>query len=229
MGIELGPGAWLALAAASGLAAADAAAWPQAMVSRPLVAATAGGWVLGDPGAGFQAGVVLELLTLRHLPFGGASSPDLGPASVVAGAAHAGIGAAGGTAALLASVLVGWGLGWFGEVGVRGIRRLSGRALRDPEILSRRPVVLERRQRLLVAADFFRGAALGAAFVVPGLMAVRLLAGGTAGPVAGAVIAAAVGVAAGAGGRGVGPGSRGLLLVVVGAAAGFAAGVWLPT
>lgn len=227
MGIEMGPEAWLVLAAAAGLAGVDAASWPQSMISRPLVAATAGGWVLGEPGAGFLAGVVLELLTLRHLPFGGARSPDLGPSSVVAGAAHAGIGAAGGTAALLASALVGWALGWVGEVTVRGLRRLSDRALRDTENLARRPVVLERRQRMLVAVDFLRGAALGAAFVVPGMMAVRLLADGSAGPAAGALTAAALGAAAGAAGRGIGPGDRGLLMVVAGAAAGFVAGGWL--
>lgn len=224
MGVELGPGTWLALAAAAGLAGVDAASWPQSMVSRPLLAATAGGWLMGDPAAGFLAGVVLELLTLRHLPFGGARSPDPGPASVVAGAAHAGAGAAGGAAALLASALVGWLLGWVGEVTVRGLRRISGRALEDTEKLARQPAVLERRQRLLAAADFLRGAALGAVFVVPGAMTVRLLAGGTAGPLTGAVTAAALGAAAGAGARAMGPGRRGLLLVLVGAIVGFAAG-----
>lgn len=228
MGIELTPGTWLAVAAVAGLAGADAASWPQAMVSRPLVAATVGGWLLGDPGAGLLAGVLLELLTLRHLPFGGARSPDPGPASVVAGAAHAGVGGAGGTAALLASVLVGWSLGWVGDTTVRELRRLSARALEDTETLARRPAVLERRQRLLAAGDVLRGAVLGAIFLVPGLVAVRLLAGGATGPAVGAVTAAALGVAAGAGSRSLGPGERGLLLVVLGAA-GAAAAAWLVT
>lgn len=227
MGIELSPGSWLVLAAAAGLAGVDAASWPQAMVSRPLVAATVGGWLLGDPAAGFLVGALLELLTLRQLPFGGARSPDLGPASVVAGAAYAGTGASGGPAGLLAAALVGWGLGWVGQVTVGWLRRLSGRALRDSGELARRPAVLERRQRLLAAADFVRGGALGAAFVVPGIVAVRLLAGGTGGPAVGAVTAAALGAAAGSGARALGSGDRGLLLVVLGAAAGFAAGAWL--
>lgn len=227
MGIELTPGSWLGLAAAAGLAGVDAASWPQAMVSRPLVAATVGGWLLGDPAAGFLVGVLLELLTLRQLPFGGARSLDLGPASVVAGAAYAGVGTSGEPAALLASALVGWGLGWVGEVTVGWLRRLSRGALRDTGELARRPATLERRQRLLAAADFVRGGALGAVFVVPGAVAVRLLAGGAAGPAVGAVTAAALGAAAGSGARSLGSGDRGLILVVLGAAAGFAAGGWL--
>lgn len=226
MGIELGTGTWLAAAAAAGLAGLDEASWPQAMVSRPVVAAAAGGWLLGDASAGFLAGAVLELLTLRHLPFGGARCPDLGPASVVAGAAHAAAGT-GGTAALLAAVLVGWALGWVGETSVQGLRRLAGRALGDAEALARRPERLERRQWSLLAAQLLRGAALGAAFLVPGMMAVRLLEGGAGGAAAGAVTAAAVGAAAGAGGRAMGPGRRGLLLVAAGAAAGLVAGGWL--
>lgn len=226
MALELGAGTWLAVAALAGLAGMDDASWPQAMVSRPVVAATAGGWLLGDPAAGFLAGAVLELLTLRHLPFGGARCPDPGPASVVAGAAHAGAGA-GGIAGLLAAVLVGWGLGWIGETSVQGLRRLSGRALRDAETLARRPRKLEHRQRLLAVAAWLRGGALGAAFVVPALLAVRLLAGGDGGAVAGAVAAAALGAAAGSGGRAMGPGQRGLLLALVGAAAGLAAAGWL--
>lgn len=227
MGIELTPGVWLGLAAAAGLTGVDAASWPQAMVSRPLVAATAGGWLLGDPAAGFLVGVLLELLTLRQLPFGGARSPDLGPASVVAGAACAGAGASGGLAALLASALVGWGLGWVGEVTVGWLRRLSGWAFRETGELARHPVALERRQRLLAAVDFLRGAALGAAFVVPGMLVVRLLTGGAAGPVAGAATAAALGAAAGSGARALGAGDRGLVLVVLGAVAGIAAAGWL--
>lgn len=230
MGIELGAARLLALAATAGVAGMDQNAWPQAMVARPLVAATAGGWLLGDPAAGFLVGAFLELLTLRRLPFGGARCPDLGPASVVGGAAHAGAADAvtggGGMAALLGAALVAWGLGWLGEITVQMLRRLSAWTLRDGEELARRPEMLERRQRLLAAADFLRGAALGAAFAVPGLIAVRLVAGGGGWP-AGVLAAAALGAAAGAGARSVGTGGRGQLLVVAGAAAGLALGAWL--
>lgn len=226
MGIELDPGTWLALTVVAGFAGMDAASWPQVMVSRPLVAATAGGWLLGDPGAGFLAGALLELLTLRHLPFGGTRRPDPGPAAVVAGAAYAGAAAAG-TATLLAAVLVGWGLGWVGEVTVRGLRRVSERALEDPADLARRPEVLERRQPLLAGADFLRGAAIGAVFLVPGLAAVRLLGGAAVGGLPGGLAAVAVAAAAGAGGRSAGSAHTGLLLAAAGAAAGLAAGGWL--
>lgn len=85
-------GAWTAL---------DAAAVGQFMVGRPLVAATLGGWVAGDPAAGMLAGALLEALHLAQVPAGGARLPDPGPGSVVAGgvAALAGSGAGAGVGA----------------------------------------------------------------------------------------------------------------------------------
>ena len=51
----------------------DVVSFPQAMVSRPLVAATVAGAFVGQPGSGLIAGVVLELIALETLPPGGAS------------------------------------------------------------------------------------------------------------------------------------------------------------
>lgn len=212
---------WAAAVAAAGAAGLDEDAWPQAMVSRPLVSATAGGWIAGDPAAGFVVGAVLELLFLRHLPFGGARRPDAGPAGVVAGAAHAGAG--GGLGALLAAAVVGWAVGWVGEVTVRGVRRLSARGLADADGLARRPDLLERRHLLLAGARAVRGALVGAALLVPATLAVRL------GAVSGAAVpwaltAAALGAGAGAGAGGFTTGRAATTLAALGAVAGAAAG-----
>ncbi len=54
------------------------------MVSRPLVAGTLTGWVLGDPALGLEIGALLELFHLAGVPAGGTRVPETGPASVVA-------------------------------------------------------------------------------------------------------------------------------------------------
>lgn len=71
------------LAAVVGL---DVVSFPQAMISRPLVAASLGGAMAGNPRAGLVAGVVLELLALETLPVGASRYPEWGSASVAAGA-----------------------------------------------------------------------------------------------------------------------------------------------
>lgn len=221
-GIEVGLTAWAGAALAAGLAGVDATSWPQAMLSRPLVAATAGGWLLGDPASGAAAGVVLELLAARHLPLGGARCPDTGPASVVAGAAAAG---AGGPAAgsVAAAALVGWVVGWLGEASVRLLRGLSARVLEDAARLSREPRRLERRHRLMVVLDAARGATLGAALLVPAVAVVRVAAGGAPGVPAAALLGLTVGGAGGAAGRSFSGERRGAVLVAAGGAAGLLA------
>ena len=113
--LAFGPGTWILLVAAGAVLGMDAVSWPQAMISRPLVSATIGGWLLGSPGAGLLVGAVLELYSLRHPPFGAARYPDTGPAGLVAGASFA---ASGGHAAgaFLISLVIGWVLGWIGAV-----------------------------------------------------------------------------------------------------------------
>ena len=59
----------------------------QAMVARPLVAATVAGVIAGDPTNGVLVGMALELYALEVLPVGGARSPDYGPGAVAAAAA----------------------------------------------------------------------------------------------------------------------------------------------
>ena len=54
----------------------DRVAFLQCMVSRPLVAAPLTGWLLGVPQAGFEVGMLLELLWLGRLPVGSVIPPD---------------------------------------------------------------------------------------------------------------------------------------------------------
>ncbi|HVT41195.1 MAG TPA: PTS sugar transporter subunit IIC [Gemmatimonadaceae bacterium] len=78
----------LPLALLGALLGLDVVSFPQAMISRPLVAATLAGALVGDPGRGLLVGVVLELFALEMLPFGASRYPEWGSASVVGGALY---------------------------------------------------------------------------------------------------------------------------------------------
>ena len=67
----------------------DVVSFPQAMVSRPIVAATLGGAFIGNPPAGLLIGVVLEMIALDTLPFGASRYPEWGSAGVVGGSLFA--------------------------------------------------------------------------------------------------------------------------------------------
>lgn len=221
--LSLGVTTWLALVALGGLFAVDAVSWPQVMVSRPLVSGTVGGWVLGDPAAGFLVGSLLELLSLRFPPFGATRYPDAGPAGLVAGAAYAG---AGGTelAALVAALLAGWAVGWIGSVSVHWRRKLNAWLLTPTDRLAAEPRLLERRHRWASRVDALRGALLTAGFLVPAAGMAVLSAGGgpvgTAATIGAAALVTSLAAAAGAGGRTVSFGHRGWPLLLVGAAIG---------
>ncbi len=63
----------------------DVVTFPQAMISRPIVAATVAGAFIGNAPAGLVMGALLELLALEMLPFGASRYPEWGSASVVGG------------------------------------------------------------------------------------------------------------------------------------------------
>lgn len=67
----------------------DVVSFPQAMISRPIVAATVAGALIGHPGSGLLIGVVLEMIALDTLPFGASRYPEWGSAAVVGGALFA--------------------------------------------------------------------------------------------------------------------------------------------
>jgi len=79
----------LPIAMLGALLGLDVVSFPQAMVSRPIVAATLAGAFIGHPPAGLLIGVVLELIALDTLPFGASRYPEWGSAGVVGGALFA--------------------------------------------------------------------------------------------------------------------------------------------
>jgi mannose/fructose/N-acetylgalactosamine-specific phosphotransferase system component IIC len=68
----------------------DLASVAQTMISRPIVAGTVAGAILGDPMAGAAVGVILELFALEVLPVGASRYPDYGLGAVAAAAAAVG-------------------------------------------------------------------------------------------------------------------------------------------
>ncbi len=108
------------------LVALDLVSVPQAMISRPLVAGTVAGWLVGDTEAGLRMGVLFELFALDILPAGAVRYPDYGPATVVAAGFAAGIPweLSLGTSAALGMVLALLG-GWSLQV----VRRSNARAI----------------------------------------------------------------------------------------------------
>ena len=79
----------LPLALLGAMLGLDVVSFPQAMISRPIVAATVAGAFIGEPERGLLIGVVLELIALDTLPFGASRYPEWGSAGVVGGALYA--------------------------------------------------------------------------------------------------------------------------------------------
>lgn len=72
----MGVAAYLTTGTLAVLLGLDRVAVLQCMVSRPLVAAPLTGWLIGVPLAGFEVGMLLELLWLGRLPVGVVIPPD---------------------------------------------------------------------------------------------------------------------------------------------------------
>jgi PTS system mannose-specific IIC component len=108
----------------------DRVALIQFMISRPLVAATLTGWVLGNPLVGMEIGMLLELLWLGRLPVGAAIPPDDTQVAVGATVLALSIGHLlnlNGMPLVILSVLIAIPLGKFGQVFDRLARHVNGR------------------------------------------------------------------------------------------------------
>ena len=58
------------------LVGVDMVSVAQSMLSRPLVAGTVAGLIVGDPAGGMMMGVLLEFFALEVLPVGASRYPD---------------------------------------------------------------------------------------------------------------------------------------------------------
>jgi PTS system mannose-specific IIC component len=116
----------LPIAVLGGLLGLDVVSFPQAMFSRPLVAATIAGALVGHSPSGLLVGAALELIALETLPFGAAKYPEWGSAATVGGAlfaAHPSHPAGAMTMAVIAAIAT----GWIGAWTMYQLRRLNAR------------------------------------------------------------------------------------------------------
>jgi len=169
----------LPVALLAGIFGLDVVSFPQAMISRPIVAATVGGAIFGAPVAGLACGAALECLALESLPVGASRYPEWGSASIVAGA----IAAHGATstsmplaAAFVVAVMVGIATAWFGGWCMVRLRRFIASVAR-PRLDriaagSRRTVV--GLQLFGMTADLIRGSLIGVAAYIPARVLVQL-------------------------------------------------------
>jgi mannose/fructose/N-acetylgalactosamine-specific phosphotransferase system component IIC len=151
----------LPLALLGGLLGLDVVSFPQAMISRPLVAATLSGALLGYPAGGLLCGAVLELIALETLPFGASRYPEWGSAAVVGGALFTDqptLSAGSMTIAVLGALLTAWVGGWT-MVQLRQQNARWARAWREAIAAGARGSVIK-LQLYGLTADLVRGALL---------------------------------------------------------------------
>lgn len=150
---------WLTVAIVGGLVGLDTTSCPQVMISRPIVAGTATGALLGHPIGGLTVGFVMEAFALLTLPVGAARYPEAGTATVAAvggAAAFAPGGFTPGALALVIAFALAWE--WVGGQTVVLLRRTNGRLLLEDAGVTGRQ--LERRHVTAMVLDFVRGAAV---------------------------------------------------------------------
>ncbi len=142
----------------------DVVSFPQAQVSRPLVAATVAGALIGDGISGLLVGATLELIALETLPVGASRYPEWGSASVIGGALFARFsdhGAGAMTLAVLAALATAWVGGWT-MVSLRKLNGLVARRARPAFDRGSFPAIAG-VQLFGLIADFVRGALLSLA------------------------------------------------------------------
>lgn len=150
-----------------GLTALDGTSFGQFMVSRPFVAGTLTGVLLGAPAEGAAVGAILELFHLCVLPVGGARFPEPGPAAVAAAATAA---AAPGAAGLALGVALGLAWAGAGGVSVTYLRLVNSRLVPDSTNGRVTPADVTRAHLAALALDFVRGATLAAAGALLGVV-----------------------------------------------------------
>jgi PTS system mannose-specific IIC component len=169
---------WLALAALGGLVGVDATSYAQTMISRPLIAATLTGVVMGRPVEALFLGSILELFALVILPVGAARYPESGTAAVAATAAYLSVSPMLSPGVVLLAVL--FALLWehVGGMSVVLTRHFNERFASLERVApgDRRDRAIERGHRMALAVDFLRGAVVTVSGVFIGSLSVRGLA-----------------------------------------------------
>jgi len=164
----------IGLAALGGGLALDGTSVGQFMLSRPLVAGTITGWLLGDPATGFLLGAVLEMYLLVSFPTGGARFPEGATATVVA-VSCASFAVGPGSLPLAAAAGLLWGQ--VGGLSITGLRKLNGHLVPEPFEPGIRPARVVRAQAAGVVLDFLRGSIVTLAGVAIGRPVVAYLSG----------------------------------------------------
>jgi mannose/fructose/N-acetylgalactosamine-specific phosphotransferase system component IIC len=163
-----------ALIALGGLIALDATSFGQLMLSRPMVAGTLSGAIVGAPFEGALLGALLEALSLGILPVGAAKYPETGTAAV---AATGGFGLAGVpvTPAVLLLALI-FGLVW---QRLAGLTVVLGRYANERMVRAGRPGparmdrLIEHRHLETMALDIMRGMLLTSVALLVGVPLLR--------------------------------------------------------
>jgi len=153
----------LPIALLGGVLGLDVVSFPQAMVSRPLVAATLTGALIGEAASGVLLGAALELIALETLPFGASRYPEWGSASVVGGAifaTHPSHPAGAMSLAVLAALATTWVGGWT-MVKLRQRNAVWAGQRRDALEAGARGTVIS-LQLMCMTADLVRGTLLTA-------------------------------------------------------------------
>jgi mannose/fructose/N-acetylgalactosamine-specific phosphotransferase system component IIC len=104
----------------------DVVSFPQAMISRPLVASTLAGALVGQPLMGLLIGATLECFALETLPFGASRYPEWGSAAVVGGALF-GSRTEDVPGALTTAVVAALATAWIGGFSMIWLRKLNAR------------------------------------------------------------------------------------------------------
>lgn len=146
-----------------GLLGLDVVSFPQAMLSRPLVACTISAGFLGAAPLGLLLGVLVEAFALETLPVGASRYPEWGSSSAVGGALIAREPTLS-EGSLLVAVVATLVTAWIGGWSMVQVRRLNAHwAAQRHEAIARgsRNVVVG-LQIFGLTADFLRGAAMTA-------------------------------------------------------------------
>jgi PTS system mannose-specific IIC component len=149
---------WAIAAVLGGVLGLDAVSFPQIMIARPLVAGALGGLLAGDVALGLWVGALLEIISMRQLPMGGARYHDTGPAAFAAGLAYAELGPS--ASALLVATAAGLVFGWAGSWTVQWQRAWNTRLVGPLAGGATPPRRLVRRHLGALGLDFLRAAVL---------------------------------------------------------------------